>query len=211
MALFSNKVHTHKHSCLYMQVDYLILTVKVVYQVRIWDYFNNLKHTLLEDSTKTLEESNLQMNQCVSTPEIKAMKCISNLHITFSMIDWLFFFLKHNTHFLCVLNFLLHCSLKLNMERWAERGRKMCKIFSLGYVHEFVKSIEVERIFFESFSLKWDAWELFTYLLKKFSACFFFWYSLFCFANAQERAHKRMSSTFFISFPSFSPLQLKAL
>ncbi|KAL1802822.1 hypothetical protein ACET3Z_031469 [Daucus carota] len=34
-------------------------------KVRIWDYFNNLKHTLLEDSTKTLEESNLQMNQCI--------------------------------------------------------------------------------------------------------------------------------------------------
>ncbi|KAK1351937.1 hypothetical protein POM88_053818 [Heracleum sosnowskyi] len=34
-------------------------------KVRIWDYFNNRKQTLLEDSTKTLEEFDLQMNQSI--------------------------------------------------------------------------------------------------------------------------------------------------
>ncbi|KAL8154631.1 ubiquitin carboxyl-terminal hydrolase 9-like [Apium graveolens] len=34
-------------------------------KVRIWDYFNNRKQTILEDSTKTLEESDLQMNQSI--------------------------------------------------------------------------------------------------------------------------------------------------
>ncbi|KAK1351287.1 hypothetical protein POM88_054506 [Heracleum sosnowskyi] len=34
-------------------------------KVRIWDYFNKRKQTLLEDSTKTLEKSDLQMNQSI--------------------------------------------------------------------------------------------------------------------------------------------------
>lgn len=48
-------------------------------QVRIWDYFNNRKHTWLVDSSKTLEESNLQMDQPVSIPDINIISNILSL------------------------------------------------------------------------------------------------------------------------------------
>lgn len=36
-------------------------------QVYIWDYFNKKKHTMLISSSQTLEESNVQMDQDVSS------------------------------------------------------------------------------------------------------------------------------------------------
>ena len=38
-------------------------------QARIWDYFNKRKQAILVASNQTLEESNLQMDQDVSTLE----------------------------------------------------------------------------------------------------------------------------------------------
>ena len=60
----------------------LFLSPTEFQQARIWDYFNKQKHEILEDSNKTLEKSELQMGQDVST-------LVSGCRFTLEMVEML--------------------------------------------------------------------------------------------------------------------------
>ena len=69
----------------YEELDFfrsLFLSPTEFQQARIWDYFYKQKHEILEDSNKTLENSELQMDQDVST-------LVSGCRFTLEMVEML--------------------------------------------------------------------------------------------------------------------------